>query len=79
MIIRIRVRARGHLARCPQEDAADLALPPGSRVRDVLAALDISWGEVGVIAVNGRLGDEETVLNDGDELEILAPIGGGGG
>jgi len=79
MNMRIRVRAHGHLARYLQEDAAELVLPPGSRVGDVLATLDISWGEVGVIAVNGRLGDEEMVLNDGDELEMLVPLGGGSG
>ena len=58
-------------------DSAVVDLPPGATVADLFQHLDMTWGEVGVIAVNRQMAGEETVLREGDRVELFAPIGGG--
>jgi sulfur carrier protein ThiS len=52
-------------------------LPERATVADLAAQLGITWGELGIVQVNGNLSDEKTTLHDGDLVEIFAPIGGG--
>lgn len=61
----------------------DLALPPGSRVRDAWSALQKAHPELAThatsmrLARNGRLAGDDEHLSDGDELAVLPPVGGG--
>jgi molybdopterin converting factor small subunit len=49
----------------------------GSTVLDLLAALHIPQGIPKVILINGRVKDEKTPLQEGDEVSILPPVEGG--
>jgi sulfur carrier protein ThiS len=56
---------------------ADLALPDGSRVADLLAALRLPPAVQAVVLVNGRPADDATPLCDGDEVTLFPPMEGG--
>lgn len=53
------------------------SLDGGSTVGQVIHQLNIDEEEVGVIMINGRHCQSETVLTDGDSLGIFPMIGGG--
>lgn len=55
----------------------ELDLFPGSRVKDVLKDLGALPGEIGLIILNGRAADLQSLLNDGDNLELYQIFGGG--
>jgi sulfur carrier protein ThiS len=59
------------------DGVAEIELPPGATVADLLQQLGITWGEVGIVVVNGEMTDEEAVLRAGDRVELIAPVGGG--
>jgi len=40
-------------------------------------SLGLPSGAVGLVLVNGVHGDASTVLRDGDEVSLFAPVGGG--
>jgi len=40
-------------------------------------SLGLPSGTVGLVLVNGVHGDASTVLRDGDEVSLFAPVGGG--
>ncbi len=56
----------------------DLSVPPGSRVRDALAAVD--WSTPGApsdhsrVGVFGRVVTSDHRLSDGDRIEIYRPL-----
>lgn len=55
-----------------------IQLPDGASVADVLQKLDIGNEHVQTVMRNGKMeNDRGCVLGDGDELMILAPVGGG--
>ena len=55
-----------------------LELVEGSRIEDVLRELTIDVKSIQVITVNGSLERDRTrVLEDGDELSVIPPVGGG--
>ena len=58
-------------------DGLELDLPDGSRVTDLLAALDINPELEPVISVNGVIADEGTLLGDGDKVAIIPAVAGG--
>jgi len=37
----------------------------------------MTWGEVGIIAINGQMAGEESALHERDRVALLAPLGGG--
>jgi molybdopterin converting factor small subunit len=63
--------------------ASQLDLPPNARVRDAWAALEQSHPALAPharsmrIARNGRLAEGDETLEDGDEIAVLPPVGGG--
>ena len=57
--------------------AAEIDIAPGTTVAMLLERLDITWGEVGIIVLNGQMVEEEAVLHEGDRIELIAPMGGG--
>jgi len=55
-----------------------LELPDSATIKDALLALEIPLDSVQVFTVNGKLvRDKNHTLNDGDDLTILPPVGGG--
>ena len=56
---------------------ADVEVPPGSTVSDLLARLGIDQGDAGVLMVNGRAGSFNMQLSPKDRLTVIPPIGGG--
>ncbi|MHB1134047.1 MAG: MoaD/ThiS family protein [Chloroflexota bacterium] len=58
-------------------DRLVLEVTDQATVADLLAQLGVPWGEVGIVAVNGKLADEKSPLNPGDLVEIFDPVGGG--
>jgi sulfur carrier protein len=52
-------------------------LQSGARVTDLLSRLGIAEDEVGVLIVNRRDARFNQVLEDGDLVTIIPPMGGG--
>lgn len=62
----------------PRENkgVAMLEIPQGSTINDMLVKLDID--ALVKCSVNGEITrDNNRVLNDGDEVQVFRPIGGG--
>lgn len=72
--MKIEVRHYGAGGR-PVEQRVEL--PPGSRIHDLLARLGLPEAEVGFLLVNRGDGSFDRVLQDGDRVTIIPPIGGG--
>jgi sulfur carrier protein ThiS len=75
--VQIRVKLMGMLkARTPSGGTLDVA--DGATVGDVLRTLGIDPQAVRVCTVNGVLEhDHRRVLDAGDELVVIPPVGGG--
>ena len=57
----------------------EVDLPGGSRVADLLLILEITLPlDALLLAVNGRVADPEQILKDGDQVNIMPAISGGG-
>ena len=52
-------------------------LAEGSRVYDLLNALGISMDDVGILMINRADGRFDQLLQDGDMVTLIPPIGGG--
>jgi thiamine biosynthesis protein ThiS len=59
------------------QDPVLMELPEGSTAMTVLQELGIHPGEVWVVRANKQVIPEEQPLQDGDELEVFEPVGGG--
>jgi putative ubiquitin-RnfH superfamily antitoxin RatB of RatAB toxin-antitoxin module len=59
------------LARPERAEVVELDLPPGATVRDALAASGIRGNQVGIF---GRRVTIDTLLADGDRVEIYRPL-----
>ncbi len=77
----IRVKLVGLLKEyAPQGDGVNLEGGGGRTVAEVMADLRIPLASVSITLVNGRhVKDQDYVLEEGDELTLLPPIGGGQG
>ena len=51
--------------------------PVGTTVGGVIQQLDIPEKEVTLIFINGRHGQRDTQLMDGDTVALFPPVGGG--
>lgn len=60
-----------------QPEGAKVGLAEGSRVTDLLDALAISTDDVGVLMVNRADGRFDQLLQNGDVVTLIPPIGGG--
>lgn len=54
-----------------------LTLPEKATPADVIKELDIPKADVAILLVNGRDGDFNQELNEGDVVSIFPPVGGG--
>lgn len=56
----------------------ELELANGSTIEDILQQLNVPLDSVQAFSLNGSIErDKERVLQDGDELTVLPPVGGG--
>jgi sulfur carrier protein ThiS len=55
----------------------DLQVEPGRTVREVVASLGIVPETIAVVVVNGEQSNKDYVIQDGDDILVLAIIGGG--
>jgi len=77
--MRVRLKAYGEVRRHLQalDSSAEIQLDDGCSVRRLLDLLGIPHGEVWRVSVNGELASEDHLLQDGDEIGVFSPVGGG--
>lgn len=76
--MKVSVQMHGILRRfISGRDSAEIELPEGSCVADLLERLKVEHGELWLQAVNGELAETGRVLRDGDRVDLIPPIGGG--
>lgn len=61
----------------PSQAAASAAVEGARTVAEAVGMLRLSLRMVVIILVNGRLAGWETMLQDGDVIELLPAVGGG--
>ena len=59
------------------EDGIEVEIPDGARVRDLLAHLEISKSQGGIVAVGGRIMKADDKLADGASVNVLQAVFGG--
>lgn len=80
--MRVRVLAFGRLRELLGAEQT-LDLPAGARVRDLLPDLSERFSQLQTLAAstriarNGRIGSPDENIQEGDELALLPPVGGG--
>lgn len=52
-------------------------MKPGATISNIIEELGLPPEQVSIIFVNGRHAKPDTILNDGDEVAMFPPIGGG--
>jgi len=77
--MRVTVRLFGDLRRyLPKgQELLELELPDGATPGALLRQVGIHPGEVWLLRANKQIIQEDHPLQDGDELEIFEPVGGG--
>lgn len=51
--------------------------PAGTTPLDIIKALGIKKEEIAILLINGRDGEIEGELNEGDLISLFPPVGGG--
>lgn len=74
--VKIALRATSHLAALMPESGR-LDLREGSKVEDLLEGLGIDSDLVMLVVIDGELGDIDSPLGDGMNVELIPPISGG--
>ncbi len=77
--MRVRVQLFGDFRHFLRETdgRADLDMAEGATVLDVLERVKVSAAEVGLVSVNREMVPVETLLGDGDAVDVFSPLGGG--
>ncbi len=76
--MKVYVKAYGILRKYfNDKEEAESRLTQGSTVASIFRKLKKTKSETWMVVVNGKIADENTVLNDGDIVSIFEPIGGG--
>ena len=77
--MQVKVRVTGHLIDLCSVD--EVELPEGASVADAVAALGIPAEQVGLVSVDGQAVSkarrDSTLLADGNEMVVMAPLTGG--
>jgi sulfur carrier protein ThiS len=80
-MIAIHVKAYGDLRRylpeAERDSGARVALPADATIVQLLNALKLPYQSAWLIGVNDEIVDLHHPLHDGDEIELMLPIGGG--
>lgn len=66
-----------HLPNAHSGTPLEVDLPKGTTLADLIKKLELPAAEIKVIFVNGRARPLDWQLNQGDEIGIFPPIGGG--
>ncbi len=77
--MRVRVQLFGDFRHFLRETdgRAVLDIAEGATVQDVLDRVRVPVAEVGLVSVNREMVPVETVLGDGDAVDVFSPLGGG--
>ncbi len=62
---------------CRRANIQVISVPASSTVRDALRLLDLPDKLEFIIAVNGQAAEEDTILSDGDTMELIPALAGG--
>jgi len=73
MTVEVRLFATLRLGRFKKKEMTFESVTP----RDILNDLEIELEEVAILLVNGRDGDFDQSLKNGDTLSVFPPVGGG--
>ena len=77
-LAKVKIVAYGKIRQYLGENFRDEVLvEDGSSVRDLFEILKKRKKEIWMANVNGLLASEKRILNDGDEVSIFEPVGGG--
>ena len=68
---------RKHVPAYDPEQALEVEIPVGAKVKDLLAHLKIPASESSMVFVNDDYAEEEDALTDGVSVRVLPFIGGG--
>lgn len=81
MTLKLKVRLYGMLGRSIKGydhlSGLDIQLPEGSTVHDLLVHLDVVSKRVGMVVMDVKPVQAQTLLEDGALIKILQPISGG--
>ncbi len=55
----------------------EVALRQPAQLKDIILNQGIPLGEVQLVVVNGKLFNLDTVVLDGDEVQVFSAVGGG--
>jgi len=76
--MKIHVKAYGILQRhLRNKKEVELCLEQGSTIATLFHKLKKPKSEMWMVSVNGKIANENTILNDGDSISIFEPVGGG--
>ena len=80
-MIAIHVKAYGDLRRylpeAERDSGARVELPDGATLVQMLDVLHLPYQSAWLIGVNDEIVELHHLLKDGDEIELMLPIGGG--
>lgn len=62
---------------CRRANFRVINVPAGCMVRDALPLLDLPDKLEFIVAVNGKVVEEDTILSDGDTMELIPALAGG--
>ena len=58
-------------------DEKNFEIDSGSDIEYLLKKIQLKKEEIAIIFINGKHADLNTIINDGDDIALFPPIGGG--
>jgi sulfur carrier protein ThiS len=75
--MKITVKLVGRLGRSTQAGSRAITVAEGTTVEAVIKELSLREGDVWLTTVNGQYAHRDQHLQEGDELVLVPPVGGG--
>lgn len=60
-----------------REKKQKIKINESTTILDIIKILNIDENEVAIMLLNGRDGNSDRMLNDGDVISLFPPVGGG--
>ncbi len=60
-----------------REKKQKIKIKENTTILDIIKMLNIDENEVAIMLLNGRDGNSDRMLNDGDVISLFPPVGGG--